>query len=118
LPPNFNDAQKLSAKDVIEVLATKAPKERKALMIEQEGFDPETSTVEQFVEISERAETKKTVHEERERCFNSKDMSSSDDDSPSKKQKPTKAKNFRSSQDRKEFHCKEHGPNSTHDPSD
>jgi hypothetical protein len=70
------------------------------------------------VEISERAETKKTVQEERKRYFNSKDMSSSDDDSPSKKGKPTKARNFRSSQDRKEFYCKEHGPNSTHNSSD
>jgi hypothetical protein len=85
-------------------------------MIEQ-GFNPETSTVEQFVEISERAETKKTVYEERERCFNSKDMSSSDEDSPSKKRKPSKPKNFRS-QDSKEFCCKEHGPNSTHNSSD
>jgi hypothetical protein len=44
-------------------------------------------------------------------------MSSSDEDSPSKKRKPSKAKNFRS-QDRKEFYCKEHGPNSTHNSSD
>jgi hypothetical protein len=70
------------------------------------------------VEISERAETKKTVHEERKRCFNSKDMSSSDEDSPSKKRKPSKAKHFRRSQDRKEFYCKEHGPNSTHNSAD
>jgi hypothetical protein len=85
-------------------------------MIEQ-GFNPETSTIKQFVEISERAETKKTVHEERERHFDSKDMSSSDEDSPSKKRKPSKAKNFRK-QDRKEFCCKEHGPNSTHNSAD
>jgi hypothetical protein len=46
LPPDLNDAQKLSAKDIMEVLATKAPKEHKNLMIEQ-GFNPEeTSTVE------------------------------------------------------------------------
>jgi hypothetical protein len=101
LPRDFNDAQKLSTKDIMEVLATKAPKEHKNLMIEQ-GFNPETSTIEEFVEISERAETKKTIHEERKRCFDSKDMSSSDEDSPpSKKRKPSlKAKNFRK-QDRK-----------------
>jgi hypothetical protein len=101
---------------LMDVLATKAPKEHKNLMIEQ-GFNPETSTVEQFVEISERAETKKTIYEERKRYFNSKDMSSSDEDSPSKKRKPSKPKNFHS-QDRKEFCCKEHGPNSTHNSSD
>jgi hypothetical protein len=116
LPPDFNDAQKLSTKDIVEVLATKAPKEHKNLMIEQ-GFNPETSTVEQFVEISEHAETKKTIHKECKRYFNSKDMSSSDEDSPSKKRKPSKAKNFRS-QDRKEFYCKEHGPDSTHNSAD
>ena len=27
LPPNFNDAQKLSTNDIMDVLATKAPKE-------------------------------------------------------------------------------------------
>jgi hypothetical protein len=116
LPPDFNDAQKLSTNEIMDVLATKAPKEHKNLMIEQ-GFNPETSTIEQFVKISERAETKKTIYEEREHHFNSKDMSSSDEDSPSKKRKPSKAKNFRS-QDRKEFCCKEHGPNSTHNSSD
>ena len=116
LPPDFNAAQKLSTNDIMEVLATKAPKEHKNLMIEQ-GFNPETSTVEQFVEISERAETKKTILDERKRYFNSQNMSSSDEDSPSKKRKPSKPKNFRS-QDRKEFYCKEHGPNSTHNSSD
>jgi hypothetical protein len=95
LPPDFNDAQKLSTNEIMDVLATKAPKEHKNLMIEQ-GFNPETSTIEQFVEISERAETKKTIYEERKRYFNSKDMSSSDEDSPSKKRKPSKPKNFRS----------------------
>ncbi len=76
-------------------------------MIEQ-GFNPETSTIEEFVEISERAEIKKTIHEERKRYFNSKDMSSSDEDSPSKKRKPSStAKQFRS-QTRKKFCCKEH----------
>jgi hypothetical protein len=90
LHPDFNDAQKLPDKDIMDVLATKAPKEEhKALMIEQ-GFNPETSTVEEFVEISKRAETKKTIHEEHKRCFNSKDISSSDDERPNKKQKPTK----------------------------
>jgi hypothetical protein len=117
LPPDFNNTQELLDKDIMDVLATKAPKEHKALMIEQ-GFNLETSTIEEFVEISERAEAKRTVTEERERCFNSKDNSSSEDERPNKKQKRVKARNSRSSQDRKEFCCKEHGPNSTHNSSD
>jgi hypothetical protein len=117
LPPDFNNTQELPDKDIVDVLATKAPKEHKALMIEQ-GFNPETSTFEQFVEVSKRAETKKTVCKERKRCFHSKDISSSEDERPNKKQKPTKARNSRSGQDRKEFCCKEHAPNSTHNSSD
>jgi hypothetical protein len=51
---------------------------RSALMIKQ-GFNPETSTVEEFVEISERAETKGNICQECKRFFNSHDSSSSDD---------------------------------------
>jgi hypothetical protein len=91
---------------------------QKALMIEQ-GFNLETSTVKEFVEISERAKTKDNIYQERKRFFNSNDNSSSDDERHrKKKQTPPKARNYQSNSDRKEFCCEEHGPNSTHNSSD
>jgi hypothetical protein len=88
-------------------------------MIEQ-GVNPETSTVEEFVEISERWETKENIYQERKHFFNSHDNSSSDDERHrnEQKQKHPKARNYQSNPNRKEFHCTEHGRNSTHNSSD
>jgi hypothetical protein len=89
-------------------------------MIEQ-GVNPETSsTVEEFVEISERWETKENIYQERKHFFNSHDNSSSDDERHrnEQKQKHPKARNHQSNPNRKEFHCTEHGRNSTHNSSD
>jgi AAA+ superfamily predicted ATPase len=63
LPPGFNDEQKISDIDMINNLAILAPREHKNLMIEQ-GFDPRTATIETYVEICERAETKEDAHKE------------------------------------------------------
>ena len=41
---------------MVDFLANKAPKSHKAMLINQ-GFNPETSTLETFVEHCERAET-------------------------------------------------------------
>jgi hypothetical protein len=118
LPPDFNEAQELPDRNIMDILSTKAPKEHKALMIEQ-GFNPETSTVEEFVKISKCAETKVNIYQERKHFFNSNNDSYTEDERRSKKkQKPFKARNYQSNSDRKEFHCKEHGPNSTHNSSD
>jgi hypothetical protein len=118
LPPDFNEAQQLQDKDIMDILSTKAPQEHKILMIEQ-GFNPETSTIEEFVQISERAETKQNIYKERKRHFNSDNESSSKDERRNKKkQKPSKARNYQSISDKKEFCCKEHGPNSTNNSSD
>jgi hypothetical protein len=88
LTPDFDQAQKLPDRDIMDLLSTKAPKEHKALMMEQ-GFNPETSTVEEFVEISERAETKDNIYQEIKCFFNSHDNSSSNDERHrKKKQKP------------------------------
>jgi hypothetical protein len=102
-PPDFDEAQKLPDRDIMDILSTKAPKEHKALMIEQ-AFNPETFTVEELVEISEHAETKDNICHECEHFFNSHDSSSSDDERHrKKKQKPLKARNYQSNQNRKEL---------------
>jgi hypothetical protein len=114
LPPAFNEAQKLPDHDIMDIMASKAPKNFKELMTDH-GFDPQTATTEEFVEICERAETKEAIQKNRSSRFSSDDDSSVDERRPTKKKKRTKS-NY--SSERKEFYCKEHGPNSTHDSAD
>ena len=110
LPPGFDAAQKLPDTDIMDIMASKAPKNHKELMTDH-GFDPQTATREQFMEICERAETKEAIQK--------KPKYSSDDDSyrnerPTKKAKKPKHQ----APARREFYCREHGPNSTHDSKD
>ncbi len=60
LPPLFNSTQKIPETELLDILASKAPTRHKAIMIEH-GFDPQTASIEEFVEISERAETKEAL---------------------------------------------------------
>ena len=54
LPPFFEDSQVLEESELVDFLANKAPRSHKAMLINQ-GFNPETSTLETFVEHCERA---------------------------------------------------------------
>ena len=56
LPPLFEDSEVLKESELVNFLANKAPKSHKAMLIIQ-GFNPETETLETFVENCERAET-------------------------------------------------------------
>ena len=56
LPPLFDESQVLEESELVDFLANKAPKSHKAMLINQ-GFNPEISTLETFVEHCERAET-------------------------------------------------------------
>ena len=56
LPPLFEDSQVLEKSELVDFLANKALRTHKAMLINQ-GFNPETSTLETFVEHCERAET-------------------------------------------------------------
>ena len=80
LPPAFTAGQKIPTKDLMDILAAKAPKSHKELMTDH-GFDPQTATFDEFVEICERAETKDALSNsktEKKARFESDD--SSDDD--------------------------------------
>jgi hypothetical protein len=55
LPPACDDLQKVSDMDMMDILASKAPKGHKELMTDH-GFDPQTAATAEFVEICERAE--------------------------------------------------------------
>ena len=48
LPPLFEDSQVLDEFELVDSLANKAPRTHKAMLINQ-GFNPETETLETFV---------------------------------------------------------------------
>jgi hypothetical protein len=60
LPPAFEALQKLSDTDIVDILASKAPKSHEELMTDH-GFDPQTATSAEFAETRERAETKEAL---------------------------------------------------------
>jgi hypothetical protein len=116
LPPAFDDLQKVSDMDMMDVLASKAPKGHKELITDH-GFDPQTATTAEFVEICERAEPKEAL-QTRKQSHDSDDDSSDDEaQRPKKPRKKAKISSCHNSRERSEFHCKEHGPNPTHNTS-
>ncbi len=118
MPPLFDASQQVPESELLDILASKAPQSHKALMIEQ-GFDPQNATIQQFVEISERAETKESLQKGPVVKFENERYDSDD----SYKKVSHKKKDRKSSKHSKhepnkharlEFFCKHHGPNSTH----
>ena len=84
LPPLFEDSQMLDESELVNSLANKAPRYHKAILIAQ-GFNPETATLETFVEHCERAETTNDIAGAK--------FFASDEDDESRKKKRTKTKN-------------------------
>jgi hypothetical protein len=117
LPPAFDDLQKVSDTDMMDILASKAPKGHKELMTHH-GFDRQTATTVEFVEICERAKTKEAL-QTRKHSHDSDDDSSNDEEvqRPKKPRKKAKTSSHHNSRERSEFYCKEHGPNPTHNTS-
>ena len=86
LPPLFGDSQVLEESELVNFLANKAPKSPKAMLINQ-GFNPETSTLETFVEHCERAETTDDIARAK--------FAASDEESEPRRKKRTKTKSDR-----------------------
>ena len=84
LPPLFEDSQVLEESELVDYLANKTPRFHKTMLINQ-GFYPETATLETFVEHCERAETTDDI-------AGAKFAASNKDIEPRKK-KRTKTKN-------------------------
>jgi hypothetical protein len=110
MPPDFNDDQKLPDKDILDIMASKAPQSHKDLLTEH-GFIAQTSTIDKFVELCERIETK----EAKRRPTYESDYEDSDKERQTKKakQKPKARERTRT-----EFFCKEHGANHSHNSKD
>ena len=83
LPPLFEDSQILDESELVDSLANKAPRTHKAMLITQ-GFNPETSDLETFVEHCERAETTDDISGAK--------FAASDEDSDPRKKKRVKSK--------------------------
>jgi hypothetical protein len=77
------------------------------------GFDPQTATLEELVEICERQETKEAI---RKRPIYTSDSDNSSVEAPRHKKKKHQKKP--KPDKRQDFYCKEHGPNPTHDTVD
>jgi hypothetical protein len=99
LPPALDDLQKISDTDMMDILASKAPKGHKELMTDH-GFDPQTATTTEFVEICERAETKEAL-QTRKQSHDSDDDSSDDEvQRPKKPRKKAKTSSYHNSRER------------------
>ena len=68
LPPLFEESQVLDGNKLVDSLANKAPISHKEMLINQ-GFNPETATLETFVENCERAETTDDIDGGKVRCL-------------------------------------------------
>ena len=112
LPPLFKDSQILEESELFEFLAKKAPNSHKAMLINQ-GYNPETATLETFVEHCARAETTDDI-------AGAKFAASKEDREPRNK-KRTKTKNDRGKkciQRSTKMYCSLHGDNSSHNSKD
>jgi hypothetical protein len=109
IPPAFNAGQNIPRLDLMGILASKAPKSQKELMMDH-GFDPQAATTEEFIEICEGAETLKNSKKTQFKL----DDDSSDDERHKQKQSKKKLK---ATTTRAPFFCKLHGPNPSHNTS-
>ena len=108
LPPLFEDSQMLDESKLVDSLANKAPRNHKAMRISQ-GFNPETTDLETFVEHCEQAETTDDIDGAK--------FSASDEESEPRKKKRVKYKDKHGKKRKKhstKLYCSLHGENTSH----
>ena len=108
LPPLFEDSQVLDEPELVDFLANKAPKSHKAMLINQ-GFNPEISNLETFVEHCERAETTDNIAGAK--------FAAPDEDSEPRMKKRTKTKSdcdIKQIKRSTKMYCSLHGENTIH----
>ena len=112
LPHLLEDSQVIDESELVDSLSNKAPISHKAMLIAQ-GFNPETATLETFVEHCERAETTDNIAGAK--------FAASDEDSEPRKKKRTKTKNYHGKKRIKrstKIYCSIHGDNTSHNSKD
>ena len=98
----------LDESELVNYLANRGPISHKEMLIYQ-GFNPETATLETFVEHCERTETTDNITGAK--------FAASDKDSAPRKKKRTKAKNYYGKKRKKRsktMYCSLHGDNNSH----
>ena len=108
LPPLFKYNQILDDFELVDSLTNKAPRTYKAILIAQ-GFNPESSNIETFLEHCERATTTDDISGAK--------FSASDEDSESRKKKRIKSKDDHGKKRQKrssKLYCSLHGENTSH----
>ena len=111
LPPLFDESQVLEESELVEFLANKAPKYYKAMLINQ-GFNPKTSTLENFVDHCERAETTGDI-------AGAKFAASDEESKPRRKNRKTKSDRGKKHIKRStNMYCSLHGENTSHNSKD
>ena len=121
LPPNFNEDQKLDERECIIIIANKAPKPHKKMLIQQ-GYNPENGSMQDLIDYCERAETNEEVEHGAQFRKAQPDSSDSSDNKPIRsRRKKTFPKNeyrSKSKEQRLEFFCKYHKANDSHNTDD
>lgn len=126
LPPAFDDTQKLSERELIINIASKAPKPHKKMLIQQ-GYNPENGSMTDLIDYCERAETTENVEHGAKRDKANLDDSSSDSEqgftesrsrSRSKSIKKKETKPRREKEKKFDFYCRYHKENDSHDTAD
>ena len=108
MPPLFEDSQMLDESELVDSLANKAPITHKAMLISQ-GFNPDTTNIETFVEHCERTETTDDIAGAK--------CAASNEDSEPRKKKHTKSKDYHGKKHKKrstKMYCSLHGENTSH----
>ena len=108
MPPLFDESQVLEDSELVDFLANKAPKSHKVMLISQ-GFNPETSSLETFVEHCEREETTDAIA--------SANFVASDKENEPRSKKRSKSKSDRGKKRLKrstKIYCSHHGENTSH----
>jgi hypothetical protein len=126
LPPSFDDTQKLSKRELIINIASKAPKPHKKMLIQQ-GYNSENDSMTDLIDYCERAETTENVEHGAKRDKANLDDSSSDSEqgftesrprSRSKSIKKKETKPRREKEKKFDFYCRYHKENDSHDTAD
>ena len=83
MPPLFQESQQLDESELVDSLASKSPRNHKAMLISQ-SFNPETVYLDTFVEHCKQAETTDNIAGAK--------FAASDEDSDPRKKKRLKSK--------------------------
>ena len=121
MPPHFNATQKLTETELVDIVADRAPKSHKKELV-SDGFNPETATLDEFVETCERAETNEAIDHGARSSTQRRSKTDYYSDDSRKKSRHPRERDSRSKTTKKSkkeaFYCRYHKANDSHDTTD